>query len=160
MLSLVRPPGAFELTDPSGRPAGHVEVTLRWRCPYLSPGGAASTDEESTFTPKEEASRLQQERPGVEDGKTGGTLQEEEEEHGEHLHPSSSRELTASQVRRRTSPEITLVGRQNETTFPQRVLDQWFPNSPKLFLPKRQTILTRCFSHQGNLKAVEPPLRI
>lgn len=31
------PPGVFDLADPYGRPAGHIQVSLRWKLPYVSP---------------------------------------------------------------------------------------------------------------------------
>lgn len=46
-VCLACPSGEFELTDPSGLPAGQVQVTLRWECPYApSPEEPAELHEE------------------------------------------------------------------------------------------------------------------
>ncbi|XP_026166675.1 protein fantom isoform X2 [Mastacembelus armatus] len=42
--------GVFELTDPSGHPAGDIEVTLKWKSTYLAPPGSTSAEE---FIPEE-----------------------------------------------------------------------------------------------------------
>uniref|UniRef100_A0A8D0AME2 RPGRIP1 like n=1 Tax=Sander lucioperca TaxID=283035 RepID=A0A8D0AME2_SANLU len=48
--------GVFELTDPSGLPAGNIEVTLKWKSTYLPPSGSVGTVEEQKFIPKEKES--------------------------------------------------------------------------------------------------------
>ncbi|XP_041794749.1 protein fantom [Chelmon rostratus] len=74
--------GVFELTDPSGLPAGHIEVTLRWKFTYLQPSASIRT-KEPEFIPKEAASWPKQEDHSVEDEKkdtdVNETLQEETE---------------------------------------------------------------------------------
>ncbi|XP_040894790.1 protein fantom isoform X2 [Toxotes jaculatrix] len=45
--------GVFELTSPSGFPAGHMEVTLKWRFTYLPPSGSITTVEEPVSVPEE-----------------------------------------------------------------------------------------------------------
>uniref|UniRef100_A0A3Q3JKX4 C2 domain-containing protein n=1 Tax=Monopterus albus TaxID=43700 RepID=A0A3Q3JKX4_MONAL len=45
--------GVFELTDPSGLPAGHIEVTLKWKFPYLPPPRSIISAEEPVFIPKD-----------------------------------------------------------------------------------------------------------
>ncbi|XP_026222287.1 protein fantom [Anabas testudineus] len=45
--------GAFELTDPSGLPAGHIEVTLKWKFTYIPPSGSIMTVELPKLIPKE-----------------------------------------------------------------------------------------------------------
>lgn len=30
------PPGVFDLADPYGHPAGHIQISLRWKFPYVS----------------------------------------------------------------------------------------------------------------------------
>ncbi|CAB1422157.1 unnamed protein product [Pleuronectes platessa] len=73
--------GVFELSDPSGLAAGHIEVTLKWKSAYRPPSGSITTTEHSVPGEKsvEEAERrreggLEEERNDVE-----GTLQEEQE---------------------------------------------------------------------------------
>lgn len=60
---LLCPAGAFELSDPSGDPAGHIEVMLRWESAYLPPPssvhapgetGGADQPEEELRSPEEE----------------------------------------------------------------------------------------------------------
>ncbi|XP_070763837.1 protein fantom [Enoplosus armatus] len=50
--------GVFELTDPSGFPAGHIEVTLKWKLTYLPPPGSTMTVEEPKFIPREKHVKL------------------------------------------------------------------------------------------------------
>ncbi|CAB1322836.1 unnamed protein product [Coregonus sp. 'balchen'] len=50
--------GTFELTDPSGLPSGHIDVTLKWKFTYLPPPGSTMTVEQAKFVPKERALNL------------------------------------------------------------------------------------------------------
>ncbi|XP_067350059.1 protein fantom [Channa argus] len=45
--------GVYELIDPSGRLAGHIEVTLEWKSTYLPPSGLIVTVEKPKFIRKE-----------------------------------------------------------------------------------------------------------
>lgn len=91
----------FELTDPSGRPAGQIEVMLKWKSTYVPPSGSIRTPEEPTFILKESAGRPEQELHGVEDEEKDEALQDEEEASRDHFHPSSSlTEAASSQVNR------------------------------------------------------------
>ncbi|XP_041851957.1 protein fantom [Melanotaenia boesemani] len=47
--------GVFPLADPSGLPAGHIEVTLRWKFTYLCPPGSIMAAEETGFTSGEKS---------------------------------------------------------------------------------------------------------
>ncbi|XP_070828950.1 protein fantom [Chaetodon trifascialis] len=59
--------GVFELTDVSGLPAGHIEVTLKWKFIYLQPSTSIRT-EEPEFIPQEDAGEPEEEDGGhVED---------------------------------------------------------------------------------------------
>lgn len=49
--------GTFELTDPSGLPSGHIDVTLKWKFTYLTPG-STMTVEQAKFVPKERPVKL------------------------------------------------------------------------------------------------------
>lgn len=42
----------FELTDPSGLTAGHIEVTLRWKFPYTAPSGSVTAAERTKVVPE------------------------------------------------------------------------------------------------------------
>ncbi|XP_036962673.1 protein fantom isoform X3 [Acanthopagrus latus] len=85
--------GVFELTDPSGLPAGHIEVTLKWKFSYVPPSDAIMTVEESKFIP----GQLEQENHSVEGREGDETLQVEA---GELSHRSSSLSTgAASQAR-------------------------------------------------------------
>ncbi|XP_068595041.1 protein fantom [Brachionichthys hirsutus] len=83
--------GTFELTDSSGLPAGHIDVTLRWEFPYL-PRSAAK---DATSIPKEKANAPKQEDLREEDEKNNGdidnTLQGQEEEEEEEEEANSER---------------------------------------------------------------------
>uniref|UniRef100_A0A4W5L8D6 RPGRIP1 like n=1 Tax=Hucho hucho TaxID=62062 RepID=A0A4W5L8D6_9TELE len=50
--------GTFELTDPSGLPNGHIDVTLKWKFTYLPPPGSTMTVEQAKFVPKERPVKL------------------------------------------------------------------------------------------------------
>uniref|UniRef100_A0A8C7Q9H2 C2 domain-containing protein n=1 Tax=Oncorhynchus mykiss TaxID=8022 RepID=A0A8C7Q9H2_ONCMY len=50
--------GTFELTDPSGLPSGHIDVTLKWKFTYLPPPGSTMTVEQAKFVPKERPVKL------------------------------------------------------------------------------------------------------
>lgn len=115
-MSLVCPSGVFELTDPSGLPAGHIEVTLRWKFTYLQPSASIRT-KEPEFIPKEAASWPKQEDHSVEDEKkdtdVNETLQEETESRDLFHLSTSLPEVSTSKVRmtllRARSAEILLV---------------------------------------------------
>ncbi|KAI3371040.1 hypothetical protein L3Q82_023522, partial [Scortum barcoo] len=96
--------GVFELSDPSGCPAGHIEVTLKWKVTYLPPPGCVTTAEEPEFFPKEKHVQLtaepKQKQLSVEEEKkdedTDETLQQEV---GDVFHhPSSQPEVAASKA--------------------------------------------------------------
>ncbi|XP_027131616.1 protein fantom isoform X1 [Larimichthys crocea] len=61
--------GVFKLSDPSGHPAGHIEVTLKWRFTYCPPSGSIMTVEEPKLILKEDEKK---------DGGTDEMVQEEE----------------------------------------------------------------------------------
>ncbi|XP_063333546.1 protein fantom isoform X1 [Pelmatolapia mariae] len=56
--------GVFSLADPSGLPAGNIEVTLKWKVSYIHPVDAM--EDEPRFTPVEEASEAEQQPEGEE----------------------------------------------------------------------------------------------
>lgn len=91
--------GVFELTDPSGRPAGHIEVMLRWKSTYVPPSGSIRAPEDPTFILNESAGRPEQELHRVEDEEKDEALREEEEAGRDLFHRSSSlTEDASSQV--------------------------------------------------------------
>ncbi|XP_037538552.1 protein fantom [Nematolebias whitei] len=57
--------GVFELVDPSGLPAGCIEVTLRWKSTYLPPPSVITAAEEPRVIPEEE-----EEQQSTEEAKT------------------------------------------------------------------------------------------
>lgn len=113
IISLVCPPGVFELTDPSGLPAGHIEVTLKWRFTYLPPPGSIPTVQEPTFVPREkrveQTAEPKNEQPRAEeegkDEDVGKTLQEEKKDRHLSKLSTSLPEVTASKVRRSVNTE-------------------------------------------------------
>uniref|UniRef100_A0A673W8G0 RPGRIP1 like n=1 Tax=Salmo trutta TaxID=8032 RepID=A0A673W8G0_SALTR len=50
--------GTFELTDTSGLPNGHIDVTLKWKFTYLPPPGSTMTVEQAKFVPKKRPVKL------------------------------------------------------------------------------------------------------
>uniref|UniRef100_A0A3Q1H2B0 RPGRIP1 like n=1 Tax=Acanthochromis polyacanthus TaxID=80966 RepID=A0A3Q1H2B0_9TELE len=65
--------GVFELVDATGLPAGHIEITLKWKSTYLRPPGSIMATEEPRFIPEEitveETSGLEQKKEIVEEQK-------------------------------------------------------------------------------------------
>lgn len=100
------PSGVFELTDPSGLLAGHIEVTLKWKFTYLPPPGSIMTVEEPKFFPKEKLVELtaepKQERLSVEEEEKDQDVDETLQEEAKDLFHRSTflPEVTASKVRR------------------------------------------------------------
>uniref|UniRef100_A0A4W5L910 RPGRIP1 like n=1 Tax=Hucho hucho TaxID=62062 RepID=A0A4W5L910_9TELE len=70
--------GTFELTDPSGLPNGHIDVTLKWKFTYLPPPGSTMTVEQAKFVPKERPVKLTTRK--VEEKKVEVEEKREEEE--------------------------------------------------------------------------------
>lgn len=69
------PPGVFSLADPSGLPAGHIEVTLKWKFSYMLPPGSIEATEEQRV---EETSEMK-------------LQQEDEEDEEDPCHPAASK---------------------------------------------------------------------
>uniref|UniRef100_A0A3P8RP93 RPGRIP1 like n=1 Tax=Amphiprion percula TaxID=161767 RepID=A0A3P8RP93_AMPPE len=89
--------GVFQLVDPTGLPAGHIEVTLKWKSTYLRPPGSIMAPEEPRFIPEEkpveETSGLNQEKETVEEQKKDSQLKDAKEklqEENKDLHQSTS----------------------------------------------------------------------
>lgn len=63
--------GVFELSDPSGLPSGHIEVSLKWKLAYLPPPGSDIAAEEPKFFTKErpvkETTKPKQEPPKIQE---------------------------------------------------------------------------------------------
>lgn len=70
--------GTFELTDPSGLPNGHIDVTLKWKFTYLPPPGSTMTVEQAKFVPKKRPVKLTTQK--VEEKKVEVEENREEEE--------------------------------------------------------------------------------
>lgn len=134
-ICFVCPAGLFKLTDPSGLPAGHIELTLKWKYMYVLSSDGIKASKEPLVILNERPGQLTQELPGWQDVE-GVEVQEEEE--GEekaskdHPHVPSSPTMDAvSQVIRHCF--IALLTLFNfhcsskshfdlVTTFPSRVL--------------------------------------
>lgn len=74
--------GVFELADPSGKPAGFLEVTLRWKCTYCpSPGVTGAAEEPRMISEHhvEEPVDPNPEQANVEAEKKNGRLDDVEE---------------------------------------------------------------------------------
>ncbi|KAM3870038.1 protein fantom [Diretmus argenteus] len=91
--------GVFELADPSGLPAGHIEVTLKWTFTYLPPPGSTTTVESGKFVPKEKPVKetrehkqeeYNAEQQKKEDSELEREILKEEKEAKERLHPPAS----------------------------------------------------------------------
>uniref|UniRef100_A0AAQ5Z1F4 C2 domain-containing protein n=1 Tax=Amphiprion ocellaris TaxID=80972 RepID=A0AAQ5Z1F4_AMPOC len=99
--------GVFQLVDPTGLPAGHIEVTLKWKSTYRRPPGSIMAPEEPRFIPEEkpveETSGLNQEKETVEEQKKDSQLKDAKEklqEENKDLHQSTSQpQAAATKVR-------------------------------------------------------------
>ncbi|XP_030587414.1 protein fantom isoform X3 [Archocentrus centrarchus] len=100
--------GVFSLADPSGRPAGHIEVTLKWKFSYIVPLGAT---EEPRFTPEEqrveETAEMKQQQDDEEDAETP---KDEEDLH----HPAASEALLPKP---RQKPQVKGASATKKVTF-------------------------------------------
>ncbi|XP_028442097.1 protein fantom isoform X2 [Perca flavescens] len=76
--------GVFLLTDPSGLPAGNIEVMLKWKSPYLPPSGSIGTVEEQKFILKEKESKQTQQHR-VEEKKKETHVAETPQNEDKHL---------------------------------------------------------------------------
>uniref|UniRef100_A0A8C8H892 C2 domain-containing protein n=1 Tax=Oncorhynchus tshawytscha TaxID=74940 RepID=A0A8C8H892_ONCTS len=72
--------GTFELTDPSGLPSGHIDVTLKWKFTYLPPPGSTMTVEQAKFVPKERPVKLTTQKVEEKKVEVEQKRREEEEE--------------------------------------------------------------------------------
>lgn len=98
--SLVCVAGVFELTNPYGLTAGHIEVTLRWKLPYVSPSGSVSTTKEPELFPRKKMDPQKQELHSRKVEDRDETQEEKDEARGDRLLLiSASPESTTSQVR-------------------------------------------------------------
>lgn len=98
---LVCPAGVFELTSPYGLPAGHIEVTLRWKLPYVSPSGSVRTSKEPELFPRKKMDPLKQELHSRKVKDRDETQEEKDEASGDRLLLiSTPPESATSQVRR------------------------------------------------------------
>lgn len=89
----VCPSGEFQLTDPSGLPAGLIQVSLKWKSTYVPPSGSIRTVTEEAENKPTEQQQVEEEKKDKEE-----TLQEEDKP---PLHqPISLPEVSASKVRR------------------------------------------------------------
>ncbi|XP_032404503.1 protein fantom isoform X1 [Xiphophorus hellerii] len=74
--------GMFELTDPSGKPAGSLDVTLRWKSAYSPSAGITRAAEEPSLFPEQQAGDPvdpHQEQMNVEAEKKDGWREDVEE---------------------------------------------------------------------------------
>ncbi|XP_008299078.1 protein fantom [Stegastes partitus] len=119
--------GAFELVDPSGLPAGHIEVNLKWKSTYLPPPGSIMAAEEPRFIPQEKpvkgTSGLKQEQTTVEDQKKHSLLKDVKEklqEENKDLHRSTS-QPEATAAAKAPLPKLRLKTLMKETPAAKRV---------------------------------------
>lgn len=67
----------FELSDPSGNPAGHIEVMLRWKSSYLPPSYLINTTRGLTGSRNEGEDQSKEELHSQRDEGTDETQEEE-----------------------------------------------------------------------------------
>lgn len=98
--SFVCPAGVFELTNPYGLPAGCIEVTLRWKLPYVSPSGSIITTKEPELFQKNQMDPLKQELHSMKVEDRDETQEEKDEASGDRLLLiSAAPESSTSRVR-------------------------------------------------------------
>ncbi|XP_049429611.1 protein fantom [Epinephelus fuscoguttatus] len=121
--------GVFELTDPSGLPAGHIEVTLKWKFTYVPPSGSIMTVKE--LIPTETEIKPEQDQHRVEDERKEKDVDEtlqEEDKHRPHQ-PASLPKVAASKaplpkLRQRTHLKDGLTAKKVTFIDPSAAHDQ------------------------------------
>ncbi|XP_049929961.1 protein fantom [Epinephelus moara] len=121
--------GVFELTDPSGLPAGHIEVTLKWKFTYVPPSGSIMTVKE--LIPTETEIKPEQDQHRVEDERKEKDVDEtlqEEDKHRPHQ-PVSLPKVAASKaplpkLRQRTHLKDGLTAKKVTFIDPSAARDQ------------------------------------
>ncbi|KAK0153421.1 Protein fantom [Merluccius polli] len=88
--------GVFELSSPSGSPAGHIEVALSWKFPYRFPPGSAMTVEQAATVPQETPARPTPELPEEEEEDL--PLAKERKHDGELLNGKEIKEKDAERL--------------------------------------------------------------
>ncbi|KAL7403119.1 hypothetical protein ABVT39_024788 [Epinephelus coioides] len=121
--------GVFELTDPSGLPAGHIEVTLKWKFTYIPPSGSIMTVKElipteTEINPEQDQHRVEDERKEKD---VDMTLQEEDKHRPQQ--PVSLPKVAASKsplpkLRQRTHLKDGLTAKKVTFIDPSAVHDQ------------------------------------
>ncbi|KAM9352398.1 protein fantom [Symphorus nematophorus] len=104
--------GVFELTDSSGRPAGRIEVTLKWKLSYLPPSGSITTAEEPEFIPEEETSEQTQEPRSVEDEKKDRDVHETLQEESTSLPEVTASKAPLPKLRHKTQVKDGLTAKK------------------------------------------------
>ncbi|XP_028287906.1 protein fantom [Parambassis ranga] len=95
--------GVFPLADPSGQPAGHMEVTLKWKFTYLPPSEAIMADEEP---PAAETVEQKPEQHSTEATRRQALLTDEEEElHRCSSHPEAAAKVLLPKLIQRAQPK-------------------------------------------------------
>uniref|UniRef100_A0A8C8H7J3 C2 domain-containing protein n=1 Tax=Oncorhynchus tshawytscha TaxID=74940 RepID=A0A8C8H7J3_ONCTS len=94
--------GTFELTDPSGLPSGHIDVTLKWKFTYLPPPGSTMTVEQAKFVPKERPVKLTTQK--VEEKKVEVEQKRREEEEEEKREGKKEEVIVYCEIRQGIHP--------------------------------------------------------
>ncbi|XP_069580461.1 protein fantom [Brachyistius frenatus] len=106
--------GVFELADPSGLSAGHIEVALKWKSSYVPPPGSIMAAEESEFHPEEVEETQRREELRVED-KRRNALQEEDNRRSEAaVLPQRTQIKDGPMAKRVTFVDATAADEQSE----------------------------------------------
>lgn len=96
--------GVFELTDPSGLTAGHIEVTLRWKFTYIPPSGSIPTAERLKVLPKEKlADEAAEPKPELHNEEMKLLTDKDLEDEDESKDPFHGSASLSSKVRRSVS---------------------------------------------------------
>ncbi|XP_039988659.1 protein fantom isoform X2 [Xiphias gladius] len=155
--------GVFELTDPSGLPAGHIEVTLKWKFTYHPPSGSIMTVEapefivpkekpiEETAEPKQEQSVDEEHRDKLLKDKDVEEILQEEKEAGVLFHHSTS--LPDVAVSKAPLPKLRQTTRVKEKLAAKKVTfvdptaaddqaEDRSPQGPSVSADKRETSLS------------------
>ena len=108
--------GVFELADPSGLPAGYIEVTLRWKYTYLPPPESVVTVEVPRFIPEEKPGKgpidVTQDQLNMEEQKTDTQLKavKGEQDNGDGDLPHSETVAAAATAKVRSGiPHIDTI---------------------------------------------------
>uniref|UniRef100_A0A8C8M3C4 C2 domain-containing protein n=1 Tax=Oncorhynchus tshawytscha TaxID=74940 RepID=A0A8C8M3C4_ONCTS len=116
--------GTFELTDPSGLPSGHIDVTLKWKFTYLPPPGSTMTVEQAKFVPKERPVKLTTQKVEEKKVEVEQKRREEEEEEKREGKKEELRMVVKEEKRAKALIPLPTTSTASEVKPPQSTTEE------------------------------------